>query len=116
MVALPPFKTLIWRRISVESEKLSIHRTKDRLRERPLGLVDLRSRQDRGAVAMAQDRASTGTNSRPLNDTIAGTGPGIADDALAPGQELPVQPSDEEVEAIARKLGAPIPKTPKGKE
>jgi hypothetical protein len=58
---------------------------------------------------MAENGASTGTNSRPLNDTIAGTGPGIADDALAPGQELPVQPSDEEVAAMARKLGASIP-------
>ena len=58
---------------------------------------------------MAQDGASTGTNSRPLNDTIAGTGPGIPDDALSPGEELGVPPSDEEVAAMARKLGAPIP-------
>ena len=36
---------------------------------------------------MADDREkiSTGPNGEPLNDTIAGTGPGIADDALAPG-------------------------------
>lgn len=52
----------------------------------------------------------TGTNARPLNDTIAGTGPGIPDDALAPGEEMPVPPSDQEVQAIARKLGAPVPK------
>ena len=57
---------------------------------------------------MADDTQSNGTNSRPLNDTIAGTGPGIPDDALAPGEELPSPPTDEEVEAIARKLGAPI--------
>jgi len=40
---------------------------------------------------MADDREkiSTGPNGEPLNDTIAGTGPGIADDALAPGEELP---------------------------
>lgn len=50
-----------------------------------------------------------GTNSRPLNDTIAGTGPGIPDDALTPGAELPTPPSDEEVLAVARKLHAPIP-------
>jgi hypothetical protein len=65
---------------------------------------------------MAQDGAGTGTNSRPLNDTIAGTGPGIADDALAPGQELPVQPSDEEVAAVAHKLGAPIRTPSEGEE
>lgn len=52
-------------------------------------------------------------NARPLNDTIAGTGPGIADDALAPGEtDLPEAPSDEEVERIAAKLGAPAPDEP----
>ena len=50
-----------------------------------------------------------GTNSRPLQDTIAGTGPGIPDDALAPGEELGKAPTDEEVLAVARKLNAPIP-------
>ena len=30
----------------------------------------------------------------------------IPDEALAPGEELPEQPSDEEVERIAKKLGA----------
>jgi hypothetical protein len=65
---------------------------------------------------MSDNGASTGTNSRPLNDTIAGTGPGIADDALAPGQEMPVGPSDEEVAAMARKLGAPVPPSVEGKE
>ena len=58
---------------------------------------------------MADDRPEGGTNARPLNDTIAGTGPGIPDDALAPGQELPEPPPDEEVERIARKLGAEKP-------
>jgi len=56
---------------------------------------------------MDDKRAEGGTNSRPLNDGIAGTGPGIPDEALAPGEELPDPPSDEEVERIARKLGAP---------
>jgi hypothetical protein len=50
-----------------------------------------------------------GQNARPLNDTIAGTGPGIPDDALMPGQDLPEAPSDEEVLAVAKKLHAPIP-------
>jgi hypothetical protein len=58
---------------------------------------------------MADDREkiSTGPNDRPLNETIAGTGPGIPDEALAPGEELPEAPTDEEVARIARKLHAP---------
>ncbi len=58
---------------------------------------------------MADDREkiSTGPNEEPINETIAGTGPGIADDALSPGEELPQAPTDEEVEKIAEKLGAP---------
>jgi len=58
---------------------------------------------------MAEDREkiSNGPNDRPVNETIAGTGPGIPDDALAPGEELPRPPSDEEVERVAEKLHAP---------
>ena len=58
---------------------------------------------------MAEDREkiSTGPNEEPINETIAGTGPGIPDDALAPGEELPEQPSDEQVEEMAEELGAP---------
>jgi len=57
---------------------------------------------------MADDREkiSTGPNESPVNETIAGTGPGIPDDALAPGEELPEAPTDEEVERMAEKLGA----------
>jgi hypothetical protein len=57
---------------------------------------------------MAEDREkiSTGPNQEPINETIAGTGPGIPDDALAPGEELPEAPSDDEVKRIAEKLGA----------
>lgn len=57
---------------------------------------------------MAEDRAkiSTGPNERAVNEPIAGTAPGIPDEALAPGQELPEPPSDEEVARIAEKLGA----------
>ena len=59
---------------------------------------------------MAKDREkiSSGSDDPPIGETIAGTGPGIADDSLAPGEdELPRAPSDEEVEKIAGKLGAP---------
>lgn len=59
---------------------------------------------------MADDREkiSNGPNERSVNETIAGTGPGIADDALAPGEELPNAPTDEQVDEAARKLGAPV--------
>ena len=64
---------------------------------------------------MADQRNGAGTNARPLNDPIAGTGPGIPDDSLAPGQEgLPEAPSDEEVARVAEKLGAPIGKNSDG--
>ena len=59
---------------------------------------------------MIQDREniSTGPNEEPINETIAGTGPGIPDDSLAPGEEeLPEPPTDEEVEEAAEALGAP---------
>ena len=61
---------------------------------------------------MAEDREkiSTGPNEEPINETIAGTGPGIPDDALSPGERLPVAPTDEEVERIAEKLHAPTAK------
>ena len=58
---------------------------------------------------MIERGESNGVNSRPLDDTVAGTGPGIADDALLPGQEMPEAPSDEEVARVAKLLDAPIP-------
>lgn len=64
----------------------------------------------RKEVAMVEDREkiSTGPNEEAINETIAGTGPGIPDDALAPGEtELPEAPTDEEVEKMAKKLHAP---------
>jgi hypothetical protein len=59
---------------------------------------------------MAEDREkiSNGPNDRAVNETIAGTGPGIADDSLAPGEEeIPQAPTDQEVEEMAEKLGSP---------
>jgi len=62
------------------------------------------------AMDDAEQRPVGGSNARPLNDTIAGTGPGIPDDALAPGQsELPTPPSDEEVAAAAKSLRVELP-------
>lgn len=54
-----------------------------------------------------REKISTGPNEEPIDETIAGTGPGIPDDALAPGEELSQAPTDEEVERIAEKLGSP---------
>jgi hypothetical protein len=63
----------------------------------------------RSKVAEDREKISDGPNAEPLNETIAGTAPGIPDDALAPGEEeLPTPPSDEEVERIAKVLHAPI--------
>jgi len=61
---------------------------------------------------MAEDRAkiSTGPNERAVNEPIAGTAPGLPDDARLPGEELPEAPSEEQVRKIAEKLGAPPPK------
>ena len=51
-------------------------------------------------------KISTGPNDRPRNETIAGSGPGIPDEALAPGEELPEMPDDPELARMAKKLGA----------
>jgi hypothetical protein len=51
-------------------------------------------------------KISTGPNERPRNETIAGTGPGIPDEALAPGEEIREMPDEDEVARMARKLGA----------
>ena len=50
-------------------------------------------------------KISTGPNDRPRNETIAGTGPGIPDDARGPGEQLPEPPSDEDVERAKAALG-----------
>ncbi|HEX8223192.1 MAG TPA: hypothetical protein VF605_05185 [Allosphingosinicella sp.] len=50
-------------------------------------------------------KISTGPNERARNESIAGTGPGVPDDARGPGEELPEPPSDEEVERAKASLG-----------
>jgi len=58
-------------------------------------------------MAVDREKISTGPNQEPINETIAGTGPGIADDSLAPGEaEPPEAPTDEQVRKVAEKLGA----------
>jgi len=56
-----------------------------------------------------REKISTGPNEEAVNETIAGAGPGIPDDAVRPGVDLPDPPTDEEIARIATKLGAPIP-------
>jgi hypothetical protein len=69
-----------------------------------------RSAFSQRSATMTDDREkiSTGPNAEPVDETIAGTGPGIPDDGLAPGEEaLPEPPTDEKVEKAAEALGAP---------
>ena len=58
---------------------------------------------------MAEDREkiTDGANERAVNENIGGTAPGIPDDALAPGEDLPQPPSAEEEARIRANLGAP---------
>lgn len=58
---------------------------------------------------MSEAKISNGPNERAAGESIAGTGPGIPDEALAPGEELPEAPSDAEVARIAKILKAPVP-------
>jgi hypothetical protein len=52
-----------------------------------------------------KEKINNGPNERARNETIAGNGPGIPDDARVPGEELPEPPSDEEVERAKAALG-----------
>jgi hypothetical protein len=58
-----------------------------------------------------KEKITDGPNERAIDESIASSAPGIPDDALAPGEELFEPPSDEEVRRIAKKLGAPEPKS-----
>ena len=68
--------------------------------------VSFNGEAEENAMAEDREKISNGPNDRALNETIAGTGPGIPDDALGPGEELPDPPTDEQVTEVARKLGA----------
>jgi hypothetical protein len=56
-----------------------------------------------------REKITDGANERAIDEPIASTAPGIPDDALLPGEDMPEEPSDEEVARIAAKLGAPVP-------
>ncbi len=55
-----------------------------------------------------KEKISTGPNERARNESIAGTGPGLPDDARGPGEELPQAPTDEDVERAKAALGVPV--------
>ena len=56
---------------------------------------------------MSDDRTkiTTGPNERSVNESLAGTAPGIPDEARGPGEDIPEPPSDEEVERAKKALG-----------
>ncbi|MDX3909654.1 MAG: hypothetical protein QHC67_07525 [Sphingobium sp.] len=55
-----------------------------------------------------REKITDGPNERAASEPVAGTAPGIPDEALTPGRDLPDPPSDEEVAEMARKLGANV--------
>lgn len=54
-----------------------------------------------------REKISNGPNESPINETIAGIGPGIPDEALVPGEEMPTPPTAEEEKRIRDRLGVP---------
>jgi hypothetical protein len=58
-------------------------------------------------MAAQREKITDGPNERAIDENIAGTAPGIPDEALAPGEELPEPPTAEEERRIREKLGVP---------
>jgi len=56
-----------------------------------------------------REKVTDSANERAIDEAIAGTPQGLPDDALSPGEDLPEEPSDEDVAWVAAKLGAPDP-------
>ena len=54
-----------------------------------------------------REKITDSANERAIDESIAGTAPGLPDDALLPGEDLPEEPSEVDVARIAAKLGAP---------
>lgn len=57
----------------------------------------------------SRERITDAANERATDEPITSTVPGIPDDAFFPGEQLPEEPSGEEVTRIAAKLGPPDP-------
>ena len=73
----------------------------------PICSLDSRETEEAG-MADDREKISNGPNEEAVNETIAGTGPGIPDDALAPDENLAEAPTDEEVAQAAEALDAPV--------
>ena len=56
---------------------------------------------------MEREKITDGPNERAIDENIAGTAPGIPDEALAPDEELPEPPSEDEERRIRERLGVP---------
>ncbi len=54
-----------------------------------------------------REKVTDSANERAIGEPIAGTPQGRPDGALSPGEDLPEEPSDEDVAWVAAKLGAP---------
>jgi hypothetical protein len=57
----------------------------------------------------SDQKITDGPNERAVGESLAGTGPGLPDEALGPGEELPTPPTDKQTAEIAEKLGVPAP-------
>lgn len=56
-----------------------------------------------------REKITDSADARAIDEPIAGTAQGLPDDALLLGEELPEEPSDEDVARITAKLDAPDP-------
>ena len=56
---------------------------------------------------MEREKSTDGPNERAIDENIAGTAPGIPDEAFAPDKELPEPPSEQEERRIRERLGVP---------
>jgi hypothetical protein len=54
-----------------------------------------------------REKITDSANERAIDESIAVTAPGLPDDALSPGEDLPEASSEEDVAWVAAKLGAP---------
>jgi len=56
-----------------------------------------------------REKITDSANERAIDESIAVTAPGLPDDALSPGEDLPEASSEEDVAWVAAERGAPDP-------
>lgn len=56
-----------------------------------------------------REKITDSANERAIDESIAGTARGLPDGGLSAAEDLPEEPSDEDVARIAAKRGAPDP-------